>query len=203
MTLSLALSFLERTRLPVAVVELTHAASGFLTVLDPQRLQAAPADADAYAVITQGAPLATWESGHGALTVVPMDGRRASLLTPADFAAFLCSLRERYTLTIIDAVQPHPLWYPVRDEADLIFVTASAARPDTIANAQLLLDELGDDERVRLVINMAAAADRLAAKLAAPWAGCESLTITRREAVARYADRLPEVTARIWPGVRL
>ena len=68
---------------------------------------------------------------------------------------------------------------------------------------KLLLDELGDDERVRLVINMAATADRLAAKLAAPWAGCESLTITRRDAVARYADRLPEVTARIWPGVRL
>lgn len=197
-TLSLNLAFTVSKRLPVAVVELTHASSGFLSVLDEEHFTAKPLDA--YTIISQAEEPARWKNGRGEIAVIPMDGRHAHLVGVGDFQDFMLRLRRRYSLTIVDAVQPHPLWEAVRMTADYIFVVASAQRTDTIANAQILVDELGDDPRVWTVMNMATAMDRLAGRLART---ANMVTITERESIARYEDRVPELISRIWPGVRL
>lgn len=195
LTLGLALSVSRRARLPVAVVELTHGASGFLTVLDVAGFTAPPADA--YAIITQDAAPGVWRD----LTVVPMDGRQGALLTPDSFATLLKRLREQHVLVVVDAVQPHPLWPAVDAAADLIFVVASAERPDTMANAHTWLAEQTDAGRYRLVFNMAGRLDNLAVRLAhdshVTW-----LSLPRSPAIARHADPLTPLVKTIWPEWR-
>ena len=102
LTVGLARSVARRTRLPVAIVELCHGASGFLTILDAPGFS--PAPVDAYALATQGGQSGQWRG----LTVVPMEGRQGALLTPNDFGALLDRLHGGHVLTIVDAVQPHP-----------------------------------------------------------------------------------------------
>jgi hypothetical protein len=193
LTIGLALSVTRRTRLPVAILELTHGASGFLTVLDGEGFSGPPADA--YAIATQGAMPVRWRG----LTVAPMDGRQGALLTNEAHAALLAQLRASHVLTVVDAVQPHPLWPAVAAAADPIFVVAAADRPDTVANAQAVLGE-PDAPRIRLVLNLASQLDRLASRLAQPTRPV--IALPRRPAIARYADPLPMLTAAIWPGVR-
>jgi hypothetical protein len=193
LTIGLALSVARRTRLPVALVELTHGASGFLTVLDDAGFSGPPADA--YAIATQGAAPGRWRG----LTIVPMDGRQGALLTGEGYAALLARLRASHVLVVVDAVQPHPLWPMVDAAADAIFVVAAADRPDTVANAQAVLGEQ-DEPRVRLVLNLASQLDRLASRLVQPTRPV--IALPRRPAIARYADPLPMLTAAIWPGVR-
>ena len=197
LTLGLALTVAQRTRLPVAIVELTQGASGFLAVLDPAGFLADPPDA--YTLATQGGEPAGWQRGRTELTVVPMDGRQGALLTAGDCAALLARLRAGHTLTVVDAVQPHTLWPAVQAAADRIFVVAAADRPDTVANAQMLAGEQ-DDPRVAVVINQAGRLDRLASRVAQPERPL--IAIPRRPAIARYADPLPALTAAIWPGIR-
>jgi len=194
LTLGLALSVARRTRLPVAIVELAHGASGFLAVLDAAGFSAPPVDA--YALATQEAQPGVWRG----LTVAPLDGRQAALLTVESYAALLARLRASHALVVVDAVQPHPLWPAVAAAADVIFVVAAADRPDTVANAQAALAEAADP-RQRLALNLAGNLDRLATRLARPeqpW-----VAIPRRPAIARCADPLPMLTAAIWPGIRL
>jgi hypothetical protein len=193
LTIGLALSVARRTRLPVALVELTHGASGFLTVLDDAGFSGPPADA--YAIATQGAAPGRWRG----LTIIPMDGRQGALLTDEGYAALLSQLRASHVLIVVDAVQPHPLWPTVAAAADPIFVVAAADRPDTVANAQAVLDEQ-DEPRVQLVLNLASQLDRLASRLVQPTRPV--IALPRRPAIARYADPLPMLTAAIWPGVR-
>lgn len=193
LTLGLALTVARRTHLPVALVELTHGASGFLAVLDDAGFSEPPADA--YAIATQDAAPGRWRG----LTVVPMDGRQGALLTGEVYAALLARLRANHVLVVVDAVQPHPLWPTVGAAADAIFVVATADRPDTVANAQAVLGEQ-DEPRVRLVLNLASRLDRLASRLARLMR--PAIAIPRRSAIARYADPLPMLTAAIWPGVR-
>jgi hypothetical protein len=193
LTIGLALSVARRTRLPVALGELTHGASGFLTVLDDAGFSGPPADA--YAIATQGAAPGRWRG----LTVVPMDGRQGALLTGEGYAALLAQLRASHVLIVVDAVQPHALWPAVAAAADPIFVVAAADRPDTVANAQAVLGEQ-DEPRVRLVLNLASQLDRLASRLVQPTRPV--IALPRRPAIARYADPLPMLTAAIWPGVR-
>jgi hypothetical protein len=197
LTLGLALTVAQRTRLPVAVVELTQGASGFLAVLDPAGFLADPSDA--YTLATQGGEPAGWQRGRTELTVVPMDGRQGALLTVGDCAALLARLRAEHALTVVDAVQPHALWSAVQAAADRIFVVAAADRPDTVANAQMLAGEQ-DDPRVAVVINQAGRLDRLASRVAQPERPL--IAIPRRPTIARYADPLPALTAAIWPGIR-
>jgi len=198
LTLGLALTVAQRTRLPVAILELTQGASGFLAVLDPAGFGAEPPDA--YSLATQGGEPAGWQAGRTALTVVPMAGRQGALLTPADCAALLVRLRAGHALTVVDAVQPHALWPAVQAAADRIFIVAAADRPDTVANAQVLAGEQADP-RVAVVINQAGQLDQLANRLAQT--ARPLLVIPRRPAIARYADPLPLLTAAIWPGIRL
>ena len=198
LTLGLALTVAQRTRLPVAILELTQGASGFLAVLDAEGFLADPPDA--YTLATQGGEPAGWQRGRAELTVVPMDGRQGALLTAADCAALLARLRAGHALTVVDAVQPHALWPAVQAAADRVFVVAAADRPDTVANAQMLAGEQ-DDPRVAVVINQAGRLDRLANRVAQPERPL--IAIRRRSAIARYADPLPALTAVIWPGVRL
>ncbi len=197
LTLGLALTVAQRTRLPVAILELTQGASGFLAVLDPAGFLADPPDA--YTLATQGGEPAGWQRGRTELTVVPMDGRQGALLTANDCAALLARLRAGHALTVVDAVQPHALWPAVQAAADRIFVVAAADRPDTVANAQMLAGEQ-DDPRVAVVINQAGRLDRLASRVAQPERPL--IAIPRRPAIARYADPLPVLTAAIWPGIR-
>lgn len=197
LTLGLALTVAQRTRLPVAILELTQGASGFLAVLDPAGFLADPPDA--YTLATQGGEPAGWQRGRTELTVVPMDGRQGALLTAGDCAALLARLRAGHALTVVDAVQPHALWPAVQAAADRIFVVAAADRPDTVANAQMLAGEQ-DDPRVAVVINQAGRLDRLASRVAQPERPL--IAIPRRPAIARYADPLPALTAAIWPGIR-
>jgi hypothetical protein len=184
--------------LPVAILELTQGASGFLAVLDASGFLADPPDA--YTLATQGGEPAAWWRGRTELTIVPMDGRQGALLTAGDCAALLARLRAGHALTVVDAVQPHALWPAVQAAADHIFVVAAADRPDTVANAQLLADEQ-DDPRMAVVINQAGRLDRLASLVAQPERPL--IAIPRRPAIARYTDPLPALTAAIWPGVRL
>ena len=198
LTLGLALTVAQRTHLPVAILELTQGASGFLAVLDPGGFLADPPDA--YTLATQGGEPAGWQRGRTELTVVPMDGRQGALLTANDCTALLARLRAGHALTVVDAVQPHALWPAVQAAADRIFVVAAADRPDTVANAQLLAGEQ-DDPRMAVVINQAGRLDRLASRVAQPERPL--IAIPRRPAIARYTDPLPALTAAIWPGVRL
>jgi hypothetical protein len=198
LTLGLALAVAQRTRLPVAILELTQGASGFLAVLDASGFLADPPDA--YTLATQGGEPAAWWRGRTELTIVPMDGRQGALLTAGDCAALLARLRAGHALTVVDAVQPHALWPAVQAAADHIFVVAAADRPDTVANAQLLAAEQ-DDPRMAVVINQAGRLDRLASLVAQPERPL--IAIPRRPAIARYTDPLPALTAAIWPGVRL
>ena len=198
LTLGLALTVAQRTRLPVAILELTQGASGFLAVLDPAGFLADPPDA--YTLATQGGEPAGWQRSRTELTVVPMDGRQGALLTANDCAALLAWLRAGHALTVVDAVQPHALWPAVQAAADRIFVVAAADRPDTVANAQMLASEQ-EDPRVAVVINQAGRLDQLASRVAQ--GERPLLAIPRRTAIARYADPLPALTAAIWPGVRL
>jgi len=197
LTLGLALTVAQRTRLPVAILELTQGASGFLAVLDPAGFLADPPDA--YTLATQGGEPAGWQRGRTELTVVPMDGRQGALLTAGDCAALLVRLRAGHALTVVDAVQPHALWPAVQAAADRIFVVAAADRPDTVANAQMLASEQ-DDPRVAVVINQAGRLDQLASRVAQ--GERPLLAIPRRTAIARYADPLPTLTTVIWPGVK-
>ena len=198
LTLGLALTVAQRTHLPVAILELTQGASGFLAVLDPGGFLADPPDA--YTLATQGGEPAGWQRGRTELTVVPMDGRQGALLTANDCTALLARLRAGHALTVVDAVQPHALWPAIQAAADHIFVVAAADRPDTVANAQLLAGEQ-DDPRMAVVINQAGRLDRLASRVAQPERPL--IAIPRRPAIARYADPLPALTAAIWPGIRI
>ena len=198
LTLSLALTVAQRTRLPVAILELTQGASGFLAVLDPAGFLADPPDA--YTLATQGGEPAGWQRGRTELTVVPMDGRQGALLTANDCAALLARLRAGHALTVVDAVQPHALWPAVQAAADRIFVVAAADRPDTVVNAQMLASEQ-DDPRVAVIINQAGRLDQLASRVAQ--GERPLLAISRRTAIARYVDPLPSLTAVIWPGIRI
>jgi len=198
LTLGLALTVAQRTRLPVAILELTQGASGFLAVLDPAGFLAEPPDA--YTLATQGGEPAGWQRGRTELTVVPMDGRQGALLTAADCAALLARLRAGHALTVVDAVQPHALWPAAQVAADRVFVVAAADRPDTVANAQMLAGEQ-DDPRVAVVINQAGRLDQLASRVAQ--GERPLLAIPRRTAIARYVDPLPALTAVIWPGIRI
>jgi len=193
LTIGLALSVARRTRLPVAILELTHGASGFLTVLDGEGFSTPPADA--YTIATQSVAPGRWRG----LTVVPMDGRQGALLTNEAHATLLAQLRASHALTVVDAVQPHPLWPAVAAAADAIFVVAAAERPDTVANAQALLGEQ-DARRVLLMLNLASRLDRLASRLAQ--SDRPVIALPRRPAIARFSDRLPALTAAIWPGIR-
>lgn len=198
LTLGLALTVAQRTRLPVAILELTQGASGFLAVLDPAGFLADPPDA--YTLATQGGEPAGWQWGRTELTVVPMDGRQGALLTATDCAALLARLRAGHALTVVDAVQPHVLWPAVQAAADRIFVVAAADRPDTVVNAQMLASEQ-DDPRVAVIINQAGRLDQLASRVGQ--GARPLLAIPRRTAIARYADPLPSLTAVIWPGIRI
>jgi len=129
-----------------------------------------------------------------------MDGRQGALLTGEGCATLMARLRASHVLTVVDAVQPHPLWPAVAAAADPIFVVAAADRPDTVANAQAVLGEQ-DASRFRLVLNLAGSLDRLASRLAQP--ARPVIAIPRRTAIARFTDPLPDLTAAIWPGVRL
>ncbi len=198
LTLCLALTFARRTGLPVVILELTHAASGFLAVLDEGRFDGPVPDA--YVIATQGEAAGTWTDGRARITVLPMDGRHATLLSPVDFALLLQQVRRTAALVIVDAVQPHPLWQPVAEAADLTFLVAAADRPDTVANAQMLAAET-DGARSRVLINMAGAADRLAGHFSG--GPIPVITVPCKHDIARHADRLPQITAEIWPGIRL
>jgi len=210
LTICLAAAVARRTRLPVAIVELTHAASGFLAMLDPERFQSPPVDA--YAAVTQapryaprmgghyggqaGSELGRWEG----ITVVPMEGRQAALLTGESFADLLDRLHGSHALTIVDAARPHPLWPAVQERADRVFVVAAAPRPDTIVNAELDLEE-NRDERFCLLINQASRLDMLASQRSRP--DRPVITVPQQAAIAHFRHPMPQLTAALWPSSRI
>lgn len=98
------------------------------------------------------------------MTVVPAGGTLRLLLgSPETVAGTLERLAREHILTVVDAHAAHPLWEAVRERLDRILVVADP-RPDAVANARILLDDLG--KRAALVVNRARLADRAALALA-------------------------------------
>ncbi len=191
LTLNLALAFARHTRLSVAVVELTRAASGFLPILAARGAEGA--FPTAYDLLTRGESPGVWRRGDGQITVVPMEGRNVHLMSVETFGDLLDRVAADHVLTVVDVAQPHALWPAVRERADRIFVVAAAGRPETVANAHTLAAELGTG--ARLVLNMATAVDRVAA------AGEAYIPVprSRRVAALRGEKEVRPLLQAVWP----
>ena len=193
LTLNLALAVARRTTMPVLVVELTRAASGLLPIL-------AARDAEgpfptAYDILTAGERPGVWQAGDARITVVPMEGRNVHLMNADDFGGLLDRLRAEHVLTVVDAVQPHPLWPAVQERADRIFILAAAGRPETVANARALQQDIPS---AHIVLNMARTLDRALAS------GGEMLVVPHSRAVAglRGEQDMAPLLRIIWPYYR-
>lgn len=98
------------------------------------------------------------------MTVVPAGGTlRLLLASPETVAGVLDRLARAHILLVVDAHAAHPLWEAIQGQLDRVLVVADP-RPDAVANARLVLDEIG--ERATLVVNRARLADRAALTLA-------------------------------------
>ena len=190
LTLNLALAVARRTTMPVLVVELTRAASGLLPIL-AARGEGGPFPT-AYDILTGGNAPGIWQEGNAHVTVVPMDGRNVHLMSVESFGDLLDRLSAEHVLTVVDAVQPHPLWPAVQERSDRIFILAAAGRPETIANARALQQDIPS---ARIVLNMATTLDRVAAP------GADTLVIphSRRVAALRGEKEIRVLLRTIWP----
>lgn len=204
LAVNLVLGFARRTGLPVAIVELSHARSGLLARLNAQGFVRPPVDA--YTLATQGLEPGAWRCGKQTITLVPMDGETARLLSPEAFRDLLQRLRAQHVLTVVEGGQPHRLWYPVQELADQVFVVAAASRLDTMTNARSLTEELQNRRErglgVNVVLNLASSMDEIAARFVrdVPY-----LAVPKSSAMARFADDKTalKLLASIWPGARL
>ena len=99
------------------------------------------------------------------MTVVPAGGPTLRLMlgNPEAVAGVVERLAREHILVVVDAHAAHPLWPAVRGVLDRVLVVADP-RPDAVANARALLDELGG--QANLVLNRAGVADRAALLLA-------------------------------------
>jgi Flp pilus assembly CpaE family ATPase len=98
------------------------------------------------------------------MTVVPAGPTlRLMLGNPDAVAGVVERLAREHVLVVVDAHAAHPLWSAVRGVLDRVLVVADP-RPDAVANARALLDELGG--RADLVLNRAGVTDRAALLLA-------------------------------------
>ena len=190
LALNLALTVAKRTGMSVVVVELTRAASGFLPILAAHGAEGP--FPTAYDILTGGNAPGIWQEGNAHVTVVPMDGRNVHLMGVEDFGGLLDRLSAEHVLTVVDAVQPHPLWPAVQERSDRIFVLAAAGRPETIANARALQQDIPS---ARIVLNMATLLDRVAAP------GGNTLVIphSRRVAALRGEKEIRALLQTIWP----
>ena len=190
LTLNTALEFNRRTRMPVAVVELTRAASGFLSILASRGVE--KPFPDVYDMLTQNVSPEVWETDRAKVSVVPMSGRTVSLISPETFGEFLRSIGSTHAFTVVDAVQPHPLWPVTRETVDTTLIVAAAGRPETVTNAHLLAEEMPESP---IVLNMARALDRIAT------AGEQYIRVpfSRDVAALRGRQELDGVFGAIWP----
>ncbi len=98
------------------------------------------------------------------ITVVPAGTTFRLLLgSPEVVRSTVARLARDHLLVVVDAHAAHPLFEAIREELDRVLVVTDT-RPDAVANARLLLDELG--ERAILVVNRARLTDRAALALA-------------------------------------
>ena len=137
---------------------------------------------DLYRVTTeQAAPAKV----HG-ITVVPVRDTTWRLLlgTPDKVQACLDLLARAHVLTIVDVPAGHPLYRVAQDWADRVAVFADA-RPETVDNARLLLEALGN--KALLVANRAGLQDRLALHLTGT-AGNQAVTLP--EGIQRAGNAL-------------
>lgn len=132
LSLSLARYFRERTRLPVAVVELSSGPSAFLSLVSVNR------GGHVYEVISQGKPWHSWDG----ITLAAMDWRFARMLDPGEVENAWRGLIAEHILTIFDAPAYHPLFPAVERLARVVVV--SDVRPDALANAVFLAGKDGD-----------------------------------------------------------
>ncbi|MFH1084461.1 MAG: hypothetical protein V1772_01685 [Chloroflexota bacterium] len=89
------------------------------------------------------------------VTMLPMDYENVRVLSEDYLGRYVTRQVQQHALTVIDAIWPHSLAGAVTSLVDLWLVVANE-RPDTIANAKRLCDELRADfgaERVWLVQN--------------------------------------------------
>lgn len=141
LSLDTAVAFARLCRLPVAVVEFCYGPSAFgiFTGCDGAGL---------YEVAMQGAAPQQWRG----ISLVPMTYATARLVPQERIAATVRSLAGKHILTILDLPYPHPL-FPQGVVEDWL-VLADARRPDTLAAAQALAEELRlDDRRAHTVVN--------------------------------------------------
>ena len=137
---------------------------------------------DLYRVTTeQAAP-----SKVQGITVVPVRDTTWRLLlgTPEKVQSCLDLLARAHVLTIVDVPAGHPLYRVAQDWADRVAVFADT-RPETVDNARLLLEALGN--KALLVANRAGIQDRLALQLTGN-AGRQAVTLP--EGIQRAGNAL-------------
>lgn len=146
-TLALAIcrSFVQRTGLPAALLELSMGASA---------LQARLGNGfpEFFSIATQQEKPALW---HG-VSIYPMDGRTVNVLLaddPGRLDAVLTEIRQRHTLFVVDGFPGHP-FYPklARPVPGLVNLVIASPREDTLMQARRLMDEVS--RPAHLVLNM-------------------------------------------------
>lgn len=117
---------------------------------------------------------------HEGVTIVPIRRKTARLLlgTPDSTVEALKALAQDHVLLVLDVHAAHPLWKAARDVVDRTLVVTDQ-RPEAVENAQLLLNNLGNNGS--LVVNKATAQDRIALGLT----GHEACCIPRGTRVGR------------------
>jgi len=150
----------------VAVVEIAWG-NGALS----SRLGLDEAYPDLYRVTTEQATPAQIQG----ITVVPVRDTTWRLLlgTPDNVRTCLDRIARAHVLTIVDVAAGHPLYRVAQEWADQVAVFADT-RPETVDNARLLLEALGN--KALLVANRAGVQDRLALQLTLT-AGLQAVTL--------------------------
>ena len=182
--LSLAATFRRRTGLPVAVIEAVHGPSRMLPLVGENGH--CP---HLYEVVTQDREWPTWQG----VTLAPMDGPTARLLSTKDIERAWHDLHSSHILTIIDCPTHHPLNSIAVNMTDQTYVVTDG-RPDALAAAVFLREQEGYD----VLLNRSTLPSRLALG--------DGVTATVPDvgrAAARFPDRLGQPLMRlIYPGWR-
>ncbi|MCD6518483.1 MAG: hypothetical protein J7M05_00965 [Anaerolineae bacterium] len=149
LSLDTALRFAERTRarlqLPVAVLEFAYGHSALQALIGEEPFALSE-------LITQ--PELSPYTFHG-VTLYPMDYANVRALAIEQVSQYMREQIANHVLTVIDAIWPHGLLFPIGDEVDL-WIVLTTPRLDAVENARRLREELAQEygeEKVILAVN--------------------------------------------------
>jgi len=198
LSLSLARYVAGQLCLPTAVTEVNYGRSALTALTD--------ADVpDFHDVLTQGAEPGQWRANNGRpVTMLPMNYASARLLLSRteEMAQLLTDLARNHVVTIVDASAANPFFSHFREKAHITLIVADP-RPDAVVNAQVLVEELGAEQRhsgdsARIVLNkMNGVGDRLA--LSQVEAAARLPFVSRPDQNRRLAESLLQI---VYPGWR-